>query len=273
MLMRQTLSDGVVVYQSPLLQALGVAHAFSTRLGGMSIGPYGSMNLGPGCGAAVVGSLAQDDVQTNVDANYQRFMRALGWQTQRRVWVNQVHGATVHRVELHEGDSPEKALAEADALVTDQRGVVLTIRVADCVPILLADRQRRAVAAVHAGWRSLVGGVVINTLHSLSKHFDIKPGSLIAAIGPAISLPNFEVGHDVADAFHQAHLSQHVHTDLGPKPHVDLLAAVRTQLRTAGVHDDAIDMTDRCTLRDADEFYSHRRDRGITGRMAGVIAL
>ncbi len=273
MLMRLTLSDGVVVYQSPLLLGVGVPHAFTTRLGGVSTGPYASLNLGPGCREPVTDPTTQGDRQTNVDDNYQRLMRVMGWQTHRRAWVNQVHGGSVHPVRLPSDDQPTQALTEADALVTDQRRLILTIRVADCVPILLADRQHRVVAAVHAGWRSLIKGVVINTLHSLSHHYHIKPSELVAAVGPAISLHHLEVGHDVAGAFHQAQLSQHVHTNPGPKPHVDLSGAVHTQLRTAGVHDDAIDMTDRCTFRDANEFFSHRRDQGITGRMAALIGV
>jgi copper oxidase (laccase) domain-containing protein len=107
----------------------------------------------------------------------------------------------------------------------------------------------------------------------MQDRFGVEPAQLAAAIGPCISAANFEVGPEVADAFRDAGLPDAVTTTGHPKPHIDIAAACAAQLRHAGVPAEAIDRTDRCTFRDANEFYSHRRDRGRTGRMAALIAV
>ncbi|MBX2852688.1 MAG: polyphenol oxidase family protein, partial [Phycisphaeraceae bacterium] len=135
----------------------------------------------------------------------------------------------------------------------------------DCVPVLIAAADGKAVAAVHAGWRGLLSGVVAEAADALAAGF-------VAAIGPCISVKRFEVGEEVAERFDQ----RFVRRDLGSRPHVDLRAAVHAQLHRLGAQQ--IDTTDRCTAEHEDEFYSYRRDvtqRQLesTGRMASVIAI
>ena len=157
---------------------------------------------------------------------------------------------------------------QADALVGDDAARVLSVRVADCVPILIATDDGRTVAAVHAGWRGVVGAVAPAALREMRA----DPGRCVAAIGPSIGFDAFEVGGEVLDAFRQAFGPQALVRRRGDgKGHVDLREAVRRQLVAAGVPDDRIDGTDRCTVRDRDEFFSHRRDNGVTGRMAAII--
>jgi YfiH family protein len=158
---------------------------------------------------------------------------------------------------------------QADAMVTAEPKVLLTIRVADCVPVLLASEDGRIVGAAHAGWRGIVGNVIAKTVRTLHEEGP-APERLVAAIGPCISAAHFEVGEEVAAEFMQQDLAAAVKPDPGKKPHIDLQAAARLQLERAGVS--RIDRHNLCTFRDAAEFFSHRRDNGITGRMAAVIA-
>jgi YfiH family protein len=151
----------------------------------------------------------------------------------------------------------------------------LTVRVADCVPILLASDNGRVVAAVHAGWRGLVGGVIGKSLRAMHEAGgdEARPEQVVAAIGPAISGENFEVGEEVAAEFARMGLREAVvEAAVGAKagkPHVDLQRAAYMQLAGAGVL--RIDGNELCTYRDAGEFYSHRREHGRTGRMAAGI--
>jgi YfiH family protein len=273
MLHRVIHANGVVTYQSPLLNAVGVRHAFATRIGGISAAPFDSLNLGNPTGCQL-----QDD-NAHLQKNYDLLQQAIGAGQAMRCWVRQVHGTAVGLVEPEgEGEYAEPMAAEirdrwngqtdADALITDQPNVLLTVRVADCVPLLLASRDGRVVAAVHAGWRGVVFGVAVKALQAMADR-GVVAAEVIAAIGPGISLEEFEVGPEVAGEFIRAGLGDTVRAGNGGKSHVDLQGAIRLQLATAGVN--AIDGTDRCTVRNADEFFSHRRDRGITGRMAAVV--
>jgi len=200
-----------------------------------------------------------------------------------RAWVSQVHGRMVELIEREPESEYSETLeaeirdrfsgqASADAIVSIVPQVLLTIRVADCVPILLASPDGRVVGAVHAGWRGVVGNVAAKTVRTMHEAGGdaAAPAKLLAAIGPCISTEHFEVGEEVADEFVQQGLGETVQRRAGAKPHIDLQGAVKLQLEQAGVT--AIDTHELCTYRDAREFYSHRRDQGLTGRMAAVIA-
>lgn len=271
--------NGVVTLQSAQLRQLGLVHGFSTRLGGVSAGPYASLNLS---------TLAKDersDFNTAVAENFRRLRRALGCERLARVEVRQVHGG---RVWVPPAEPVRPAAApEADAMVTDRWGKLLTVRVADCVPVLLAGmaeaaatgegamRGVRAVAAVHAGWRGVVAEVVPAAVAAMERQFGVRPAALVAAIGPHIGVARFEVGLEVAAAFEAGGLDEAVHRNLGSRPHVDLGHAVRMQLQHSGVPAEHIDMDTQtyCTHRDAELFYSYRRDGARSGRMAAVIAI
>ena len=269
MLQRQTTADGIVFNASPLLRAAGVPHAFSTRAGGVSPPPFDSMNLGNpnGCDA-------RDDYE-NVWANYRRLQAAAGCGAERELCrVHQVHGGGVVRARP---GRPFDTAAKADAIVGDDPARVLSVRVADCVPVLLATADGRAAAAVHAGWRGVIAGVVAAAVGELLALRDGLPehtaASLLAAIGPCIGGGAFEVGPEVLAEFDRAFGAEApARRRPDGKGYVDLRAAVRLHLVRAGVADGQIDTTDRCTHRDADEFFSHRRDNGVTGRMAAIIS-
>jgi YfiH family protein len=257
MLERRVGHNGVVYYASPLLERINVPHAFSTRVGGVSPAPFDSLNLGNPNGCDV-----RDDYE-RVWENYRLLQDAAGCPGGLLCHVHQVHGAGVVRAVKAEFDTS----AKADAIVTGDPGKVASVRVADCVPVLLATADGSTVAAVHAGWRGVLAGVVTAALAELGSR------DVIAATGPCIGFDAFEVGPEVLDAF-RSELGEHapVAASANGIGRVDLRRAVSLQLMRAGIPAERIDSTDRCTHRDRDEFYSHRRDNGVTGRMAAVIS-
>jgi hypothetical protein len=158
-----------------------------------------------------------------------------------------------------------------DALVCGDATWVLAVRTADCVPILLASDDGAAVAAVHAGWRGVIAGAVAEAVKSMTSG-GIKTEKLAAAIGPCIGIEAMEVGPEVVTLFDQAFGgTPPLRRDKNGKGHVDLREACRQQLRQAGVAQQRIEVSDRCTYRDEGEFFSHRRCGGVTGRMAAMI--
>lgn len=276
MLLRRAAESGPVHYRSPLLEAAGIPHAFATRLGGVSAPPGDTLHLGladcsPGRGEdQTLASLAAPDVREN----YRRLQSAIGCEHHRVVWCKQVHREAV----MIADDTNANEHPDADAIVTASPGLLATIRVADCVPILLAARDGRVAAAVHAGWRGVVARVLPNAIAVMTRVASVTPGELLAAVGPCISAEHFEVGPEVVEAFNNVGLASAVRPSgsekqPGAKPHIDLTAAIVTQLEQFGVPRSRIDTTDRCTFRDRDEFFSHRRDAGRTGRHAAVIAV
>jgi len=252
--------DGTVIYQSPLLSDIGVRHAFSTRMGGISPAPFDSLNLGNPNGCAV-----QDDRQ-RIEENYRRLRAAAGDEEGELLRVHQVHGAVVARACCGESFDIHQY---ADAIVTDDARRFASVRVADCTPVLLATDDGARVAAIHAGWRGVIAHVVGVALRELGG----SPRHIVAAVGPCIGVEAFEVGPEVLAAFEQSFGSDASirHRNDG-KGYVDLREAIRRQLIAAGVAADRIDATDRCTFRDGDEFFSHRRENGVTGRMAAIIS-
>ena len=190
---------------------------------------------------------------------------AIGCQENIRCWVHQVHGGAVQDAD---GVGFQNGV-KADALVTRRADQILAIRIADCAPVLIADRRSGAVAAVHAGWRGVIAGIIPAAVAKLGN----DPDGLTAAVGPCIGFDAFEVGEEVLEEFTRAFGdAAPIRVTGGGNGHVDLREACRLQLLRCGIRPDRIDMTDRCTFRDSSEFFSHRRDKGITGRMAALIA-
>lgn len=240
-----------LLLRSPLLERHGFAHGFSLRTGGVSEGPFASLNLGRTVG---------DDLE-RVAENTRRFAAAAG--VGPLFEVSQVHGREVVRVEAG-ADLGAIRRREADALVTAAAGVAVGVRTADCVPVLLGDRASGAVAAVHAGWRGIVAGVLDAAIDALA----VDPAGLIAAVGPHIRA--FEVQDDVAHQIAAAARGADVVLAREPRPHVDLAKAVVAQLRARGLTE--VDDVGGCTLTEPARFFSHRRDAGLTGRHLSVIA-
>lgn len=155
---------------------------------------------------------------------------------------------------------------EADAVCTNRPRVLVGVRTADCLPILLVDPSRRAVAAVHAGWRGAAARVLPSAVESMASEYSCRPGDIEAAIGPGIGPCCFEVGEEVAGQFSEEFVSRD-----GPKPHVDLAGILGAQLRQSGV--DRCAIAGHCTSCDLDRYFSHRAEHGDTGRMLALVGL
>jgi YfiH family protein len=195
--------------------------------------------------------------------------------------ARQVHGRTV--VVVRDGDAPPSVAPEADAFVSSSRDVAVAIRVADCVPLLMADRHRGVVAAVHAGWRGTAARVAIAALEALAREFGTKPADVIAAIGPTIGPCCYEVGTELVDAFAAAGHERYLidRWFLAPAPprgarerpklRLDVAAANRDQLLLAGVPDEQIHTSGLCTAMHLDVLTSYRAEKEQAGRLAGVI--
>ncbi|MGA3065751.1 MAG: peptidoglycan editing factor PgeF [Tepidisphaeraceae bacterium] len=263
MLKRRIGGNSAVFYVSPALEGVGVPHAFSTRLGGVSPAPFDSLNLGNPSGSDI------QDEQGRIEANYLRLIADARCPDAELLRVHQIHGNRVAAVEA--GKVFDRS-QQADALVSDDPERTISVRVADCVPILIASGDGKMVAAVHAGWRGIVGGVIPATLARMTGGGKMA-GEFVAAIGPCIGEEAFEVGGEVLAEFEKVFgRAAPVRRMADGKGRVDLRAAARMQLLAGGLREGRIDSTDRCTFEHRNEFFSHRRDRGVTGRMAALIA-
>jgi YfiH family protein len=188
--------------------------------------------------------------------------------------ASQVHGAAVHVVSADDEVRQVRGL-EADALVAPAGGIAIGVRVADCVPVLVVDAQSGAVAAIHAGWRGTVRGVVEAGVAALLAHGSGDPGELRATVLPHIRRCCFEVGEDVALELLGSTPGREpsVIDRTRPKPHVDLTAIVCAKLRALGLADAAIDVVPGCTRCEPARFFSFRRDGKHSGRhLAAVVS-
>ncbi len=228
-----------------------VQAASTTRQGGVSTGPWASLNLADHV----------DDEPSAVEANRCALGEMLDLPAEPR-WLRQVHGDLVVDIEAA-GDAPQ-----ADASVARAPGQVAVVLTADCLPALFCDRGGHCVAAAHAGWRGLAAGVLENTVHSMGG----DPGDLLVWLGPAIGPKAFEVGDEVRDVFVGAHpqADEAFVARPGRRWLADIYRLARIRLAAVGVQ--AVYGGDRCTWHEAQDFYSYRRD-GVTGRMASLIWL
>jgi YfiH family protein len=244
------------------LLASGILAAFSSRAGGLSGGPYRSLNLGLRVG---------DDLRT-VLGNLRRIATVLSVAGLPWATVRQVHSPKVveTRGDLL-GQGPPEArppLAEADGIVTAEPGLLLAVFTADCVPVLLADPEAGVVGAVHAGWRGLVAGVLERGMEALV-HAGASLDRSVAMVGPAIGPCCYQVGPEVADAVGERYDRAPATTRDGALA-IDTAAAAVQALEAAGVG--SIRAAGECTAHQPERFFSYRRD-GVTGRQAGMIAM
>ncbi len=223
----------------------------STRVGGVSPEPRG-MNL----------SFSVGDSETNVKKNRELFFGAMNIALHELALPRQVHSGTVKIV-----DCPG-ILTDCDALMTNRRRVFLCISVADCVPIMLCDKKRDVVAAVHAGWRGTAGKIVEQTIALLMSEFHSDPTDFVAFIGPSASSCCYNVGTEVADQFAE----EFVRHDDG-RLFLDLKKANAAQLIHAGVPKTSIEVSSLCTISEASLLHSYRREKEQSGRMMAVIGL
>jgi len=311
-------AGGLQILEAPPLARLTrLTHGFSTRPGGVSEIPSAGRAEGAqrkrsanaSAGALNLG-FTDWDSRERVLENRAKFFRAIGADKMRVVTLRQFHSDLIHRVdevreELQEdraeesnGKPPEAP--KADALFTREPGVLLAVQTADCIPILLADPKRRAIAAIHSGWRGTLGRIAAKTLGRMQMEFGTRPDDVIAALGPGIGRCCYEVGPDVAREFHSQFpearewfdgpfdalssgendpnwlpwltMRPPGHPPPPPRAHLDLIAANRAILAAAGVPLRQISASDFCTACRTDLFFSYRRER-TTGRLMAAIAI
>ena len=239
--------------------AVRIRRITTTRAGGVSAPPYDSFNLGDHVG----------DDPAAVAANRARLASAVGLPADHVVWMNQVHSAHVEFV-----DSPrDQSLDATDALVTRTPRLALAVVTADCVPVLIACTETGVVCAVHAGWRGIVAGVVPHAIGAMRAAHGVRPGGMVAAIGPCIGRDVYEVGPDVAAEFAKVVGDAFVLPAGGgrAKEHIDCFGAVRSQLVACGIPAESVDGEELCTVATPREFFSYRRDGARSGRMASVV--
>ncbi len=237
-----------------IFNAAKIITAQSTREGGVSPEPFCSLNLG----------LSVNDDEKNVIKNRELFFGSLGIDIQQISRSHQVHGNKVLLVN-------EPITTEGyDALITNKPNNFLVVSIADCTPILIHDEKQNVVAAIHAGWRGTASNIVSNTLLEMQKNYGIKGEDCKAFIGACISYSNFEVGEEVA-----THFSDELKRfdTQKQKWFVDLKAANKKQLTEFGILPNNIEISNYCTITNNNLFFSHRLEKGKTGRMMAVIGM
>ncbi|MDQ5984667.1 MAG: Polyphenol oxidase [Syntrophus sp. SKADARSKE-3] len=242
-----------------------LSHAFCTRVGGVSKGPFAGLNISP----------LEGDEPENVCENWRLLSQAFGIAKDHFFLLRQVHGDGILVLDRPLPMAPAAAdLCEPppyDAVITDQPGLALCIKTADCVPIFLVDPVNRVIANVHAGWKGTALGIARRVVTAMTERFGSKPGLILAAIGPAIGPCCYEVDEPVIRAMGQG---------MGCRPSLthdrwmlDLPLINRHLLCEAGLAGEHISSVNLCTSCRKDLFFSHRRDRGRTGRQVHFLML
>jgi hypothetical protein len=234
---------------------LPVPHGFATRAGGVSEGPYASLNLGFSTG----------DAREKVEENLRRLAAAAGAPLGALCRVSQVHGDRVLEARAGEGgDSLRPVEGEADALWTEAAGTWVAVGTADCVPVLLVDPDGERVAAVHSGWRGTDADISARAVEALVAR-GARPERLLAAVGPCIQRCCYEVSGELGERF-TGRFGPEVVASSGAGVRLDLTQAVRLTLLRAGLKPGHVDVLKACTACEPERFFSHRRDAGRTGR-------
>jgi YfiH family protein len=235
----------------------GLVHGFTTREGGSSSGYYSSLNLGYSVG----------DSEAAVRENWEQLFCASDTVREQWALVNQVHGTRIITVNApEEVQTLRNSPPAADGLITGCPDIVLGVKLADCVPVLLVSPRKRTAAAVHAGWKGTVQGIAFQAAVELMKQSGVNPDELHAAIGPSIGPCCFEVQEDVA-----AHFPEFCKREVGDRWLVDLWKTNELQLLNAGLKPEHVHVSRMCTVCDNEHFFSHRRDKGKTGRMVAFV--
>jgi YfiH family protein len=228
--------------------------AISTRNGGVSKGCFSSLNTGR----------STSDDKNDVEENRKLFFSDLGIDESDAALSYQVHGCEILKA--------DNACRENgyDAIITDKRNLTLIVSIADCTPILIHDPVKNVIAAIHAAWRGTVSQIVRKTLEKMGTDYGIQPQNCLMYIGPCIGFDHFEVGKEVAEHF-SGNLKRFDTSN--EKYFVDLKKANKIQGMMAGIPEQNIEISDLCTFCEENLFFSHRRDKGNTGRMIAVIRM
>lgn len=271
--MTSPLSDSALGLKAQVLNLPGLAHVFTTRMGGVSTGEFASLNL-----KYPVDDKDETGGDAHVTENRRRVCESLNLPFERMVACQQVHEAVVQTVTSAEAGRGARSHADGfpgtDGLLSAEAGIALMVMVADCYPVLMADPVRRVAAAVHSGWRGTQKGIAVVALEQMIAQ-GCKPGDIRLAIGPGIGYARFEVGPEVVAAFGDAIDASDPQVcvpqpDGSGKYRLNLPEILRRQALAAGLDPAHVEIVPGCTLSD-ERFYSYRRQQGVTGRQAGLI--
>jgi len=279
----------LVIKSANLRKVPWLVHGFSTRQGGVSKSYGGrSLNLG----------YTKEDSRECVEKNRQRFLLALGAADKGKPWplvaLKQVHSDAIHVVKVRAAGQ-----LVGDGLVTNVPQIALAVQTADCFPVLLVDRTNRAVGAFHAGWRGTIKRIAEKGLGVMRRHYGTEPRDVSAAIGPGIQKCCYEVGEEVrsqfesqfdyaSELFNELYSPDPIrekypllflnarppgHGDTATKLYLDIMEANRRQLLMAGVPENQISVVNFCTSCNRRKFFSHRAEKGVTGRMMAAVGV
>ena len=256
--------DGVVWLKIPVFEKTGkVLAGFTTRIGGYSTGCYKSLNLG-------INTENQRDI---TDKNFQKVKEAL--HLKDTVSLYQIHSDIVIEIKRCNiiRTTGRFFYDEGDALVTNEPGIALITYHADCIPVYFLDVKNRAIGLAHSGWKGTANRIAIRTIEKMQDLYSSRPCDIVAAIGPGIDFCCFETGKEVYDAFHNQFTYDDAHFKKLPdeKYRIDLKGIIKSQLESKGLQD--VEMSSSCTMCQEDLFFSYRRDKGDTGRMASILQL
>lgn len=261
--MKLNIDSNLEVYQfENLLNEKDIHHAVTTRQGGISEGYADSLNLGYGV----------DDHLNYVEENRRRFAEFMEVSFERLIFQKQTH-STNHKIVTEK--NYKEHIENNDALITAEKNMAIAVLGADCVPILLFDRQNKVIAAIHAGWKGTVNGIVNNVIEVLKNEFNSKPENILAGIGPSICAEEYEVGGEVIEAFEKTFPNQPllITSRQDDKAHVDLWLANKAWLLNQGVPENNIEISGLCTYKNHETFYSARYYKNKTGRFASCIMM
>ena len=238
---------------------------FTTRNGGSSRPPFNSLNLGFGSG----------DQLSQVEANRAAVARSFGLEPHLFLTVKQVHGSEILVIDQPNLEVSHFQRVESDAIITNQRNILIGILVADCFPVILYDRGKHVAAVVHLGWRGTAAGLLGRTVAAMRELLGCHVADIKAAIGPGIAAHSYEVDRPVRDSFRQGtdqwqRIAREV--SLGHWQ-LDLQKSIALQLDAAGIDRAAVDTVAECTCCHKETFFSYRRDKGKTGRQMGFVLL
>lgn len=251
--------QGITYYSSPALETFPVVvHAFLGRTGGVSSYHLASLNMGR----------REEDRPENLAENKRLMARVFGTDDEKIFTVSQVHSDRLVIIDGPDVLPEEIKTQEADGIITDVKGISIGILTADCVPVLLFDREKKVAAAVHAGWKGTASKISARAVKIMIERYGSRPQDIIAAIGPAIGPCCYEVGEEVCAALGR---KEGVAVQHGNKWHADLPKANMLQLQDAGVVN--IDLSGICTSCRTGLFFSHRKEAGKTGRQLSLISI
>lgn len=248
--------DDVVFFQFPnFAEFAELDHALFSRIGGCSVGPYSGLNAGCNTG----------DEEQAVDENRKNVLKVLGGG--RLVRIKQVHGTHIAKYSgSKRPDSMDGAFEEADAIISDEKGIALMVQTADCQAVLLYDPVLGVIGNIHSGWRGSVANIIGKTIRVMKKDYGSSPVNIRAGIGPSL-------GPCCAEFLnYKKEIPEKFWRYKNDKDHFDFWGVSRDQLKKEGVADENIFSSNMCTKCNQDLFFSYRRDK-VTGRLANVIGL